>query len=563
MKQTDILIIGSGVAAAALSQRLLMSDPKAKILIIEAGTSVAMQDFKLWEDFLLTNVPPYDAYRDLAFPQRDFPGENQLVGDAPIEIKGARVLAMGGSTHHWGGWAFRMKPEDFQLKSKVLERDENVDAVRDCIDWPISYDDLEPFYCEAEHYIGVSGDSSDTTVRRSCDYPFTPFPYTLEDEAVGKAMRNLGYSYGNLPIARQGVTKDPSHRAPCQTTGTCKYCPFGARYAAANFLDFMRDHAKYENFEILTNCIVEEILMSSPEKATGISYVDKAGNLGEITAEKIIVAAGSIESAKLLLRSKGGNWQFGLGNPNENGFVGRNFITHPYFIFSGVMATNKRRLQPEMDFPTLCSRHFDSEEEQAKGKFILVNPSGSPVPSSSNMSSVSLASMMKNGYSRTQIEEALTGKIVVQLHGMVEFFSQYANRVENSIKRNHIGLIETRVTCNRDSGIKERIVDIESVVGRIFEKMGVTDISLSNYSWRADHAAAVCRMGKDASEAVVDSDLKIFGVENVYVLSNAVMPNIGCVNPTLTLTALSLRLGEHLGGKTEIDKSVYQLVGAV
>jgi choline dehydrogenase-like flavoprotein len=415
----------------------------------------------------------------------------------------------------------------------------NRDGVKDCIDWPIKYPDLEAYYSLAEEYIGVSGDSADKTVPRSKAYPFAPFPFSLQDKPVVQAMHELGYCYGNLPIARQGISDVPSHRAPCQTTGTCKYCPFGARYAAANFLNYMNSHEDFENFNIKANCIVEEILMSSKKIARGISYRNINGSeTGEILASRIIVAAGAIESAKLLLRSKADGWAYGLGNASEDGLVGRHFITHPYFIFQGTIPSNPLQLQPEMDFPTLCSRHFDSEQEQAKGKFIVVNPPGSP--------SLNLAKQMKNGSTKDQILKDLSGKNIVQLHGMVEFFSQKANRVNNCLKRNHLGLWETQVVCSRDSGIKERIVDIEAVVAKIFKKMGVSDVGLNVYSWRADHAASVCRMGKDESEGVVDSNLKIFGTDNVYVLSNAVFPSLGAVNPTLTLAALALRLGDHL-----------------
>jgi choline dehydrogenase-like flavoprotein len=301
----------------------------------------------------------------------------------------------------------------------------------------------------------------------------------------------------------------------------------------------MSNHESYDNFDIMTNCIVEEILMTAKNKACGISYRNRLGaETGEILAERVIVAAGAIESAKLLLRSKSGDWTYGLGNYVADGFVGRNFVFHPYFMFQGTMASNPLLLQPEMDFPTFCSRHFDTEAEQAKGKFILVNPPGP--------SSVKLADMLTKGQTKDQINQQLRGTTVVQLHGMVEFFSQSANRVSNCLKRNHLGLTETQVICNADEGVKERIVDIEEVVGKIFDGMGVSNLSLNTYSWRADHAASVCRMGRDESEGVVDKDLKIFGVDNVYVLSNAVFPSIGCVNPTLTLTALAIRLGRHL-----------------
>lgn len=254
----DTLIIGSGVAATALAQVLLTADANASILILEAGTRVKTKDFGLWENYLITGSLPYDAYKDMQYPQNDVPGENMSVGGTDLPLAGARVMTYGGSTIHWGGWSFRLKPEDFRLHSNTGTG----------VDWPFDYAHLEPYYSKAEAYIGVSGDSKDPTVPRSADYPFPAFPYTLEDKPLADALTALGIEFTHLPIARHGVTDTTSKQAPCQTTGTCKYCPFGARYAATNFLNDMVAWNDYPNFEVRTDVVVDEIQMSSKQRAS-------------------------------------------------------------------------------------------------------------------------------------------------------------------------------------------------------------------------------------------------------------------------------------------------------
>ena len=145
--KVDTLIIGSGVAAPVVSETLLAADPKASILILEAGTRVKTKDFGLWENYLITNKLPYEAYWDLPYPQKEFPGENNSIGQFDIPLNGARLFTYGGSTMHWGGWAFRLKPEDFELKARTGE----------ALDWPFAYTDLERFYCRAENHLAVSG----------------------------------------------------------------------------------------------------------------------------------------------------------------------------------------------------------------------------------------------------------------------------------------------------------------------------------------------------------------------------------------------------------------------
>jgi len=523
----DTVIIGSGVAASVISQKLLEQNPKASILMLEAGTRVKTKDFALWENYLVTGRLPYEGFRDLDYPQKDARGENASVGKTEIPLNGARVFAYGGSTHHWGGWSFRLKPEDFKPRSNTGKG----------ADWPISFDDIERYYCEAEHYLAVSGDSTDATVPRKADYPFPAFPLTLEDRPLAQAFDKLGISRSSMPIARRGISKVPSRHAPCQTTGTCKYCPFGARYVASNYLDDIRQWNDYPNFQVRLGAIVESILTSAKQTVAGVEYIDTTtGKSERVEARRIIVAAGTIESAKLLQRSRSTDWPDGLGN--ESDMVGRHFITHPYFIFTGEMPANPLKLQPEMNFPTLISRHFDSEAEQAAGKFLLVNPPD-PVP-------VSLVSKMQSGFSRKEIDDYINGPLQVQLHGMVEVFGEPQNRIENLNRRNHMGLLETSINYGADDKFLERMQSIKSKVQEIYGAMDAKLSKDATVSWRADHAASTCRMSADAASGVVDPNLMVHGTDNLFVCSNAVFPSLGAINPTLTLTALALRLGDHL-----------------
>jgi choline dehydrogenase-like flavoprotein len=226
----------------------------------------------------------------------------------------------------------------------------------------------------AEDYLAVSGDSDDKTVPRSAKFPFRPFPFTLEDRPLAEAFAKLNLSYGKMPIARRGVSDVPSRHAPCQTTGTCKYCPFGARYVASNYIDDLREWNDFPSFSVQLGAVAESLILDGKNRVAGVRYRDiGTGATAEIRAQRVIVAAGTIESAKLLLRSKSPEWPDGVGNGYK--LVGSYLITHPYFMFAGKRNGNPLKLQPEMNFPTLISRHFDSAEEQRKGgKFLLVNP---------------------------------------------------------------------------------------------------------------------------------------------------------------------------------------------
>lgn len=525
--KTGTLIIGSGVAATVVAQTILENNPGASILILEAGTRVKTKDYGLWENYLITGQLPYDPYKDLAYPQRDFPGENVSAGGTDVPLSGARVFAYGGSTLHWGGWSFRLKREDFVLQTKRKEM----------IDWPFAYEDLEPSYCRAEEHLAVSGDSDEPLLPRSKRYPFRPFPLTLEDKPVADAMDRIGVAYGHMPIARRGISATPSRHAPCQTTGTCKYCPFGARYAACNYLDDLREWHDYAGLSVKLGAVVQSITMAGKRRASGAVYWDReSGEMVTVEADRVIIAAGTIESAKLLLRSTPAEWTQGVGNDHD--LVGRHLITHPYFIFTATLPKNPDRLQAEMNFPTLVSRHFDSEAEQEKGKFVLVAP-----PETVGFS---IVQAMQRGLSRAQIDAGLVSANKIQLHGMIEVFGRPENRVTNLPDVNRVGLPMTVVDYTKDKGFDDRMTEVQAKVAAIFDAMGAPLTDKPSISWRADHAASLCRMSTDETQGVVDENLRVHGTDNLWVISNAVFPNLGAINPTLTLTALAFRLGDHL-----------------
>jgi choline dehydrogenase-like flavoprotein len=302
----------------------------------------------------------------------------------------------------------------------------------------------------------------------------------------------------------------------------------------------MREWNDHPNLTVKLGAIVQSLVMDGKRRVKGVRYWDReTGVEVEVEAKRVVIAGGAIESAKLLQRSQTDDWAQGVGNHHDQ--VGRHFITHPYFIFTATLPANPDKLQPEMNFPTLVSRHFDSPAQQGGGKFVLVAPPDGV--------SFSLAQRMQRGDTRKEIDAALLGSNKVQIHGMVETFGRFTNRVtnvENLRDVNRIGLPMTTVDYTKDDKFDARMDEIQKKVTTIFDAMGATQVNRSSISWRADHAASVTRMSKQERDGVVDPDLKVHGVDNLFVISNGVFPNLGAVNPTLTLAALAYRLGGHL-----------------
>ena len=528
------ILIGSGVAGATVAKTLLEADPDHSLLILEAGPRVVAKDRRSWWDYVISGRAAYAHCHDLPLPEarpdirdpRFEETENASVGPSTWLFQESRVMGFGGSTTHWGGWALRFKPEDFKLRS----------ATGRGADWPISYDDLEPYYCHAERLLSVAGDDDDDWTPRTRSYPLPRFEFTAADGPMIDAFRRLEIKYGTMPVARY---------RKCMTTGTCKYCPLGARFAAAYVLDELSESPFYRNLEIRTRCPVTGLLHDRKNRIVGVRYLDCAtGRSHEIRGERFVVCSGTIESPKLLLRSRSRAWPFGVGNDLD--LVGRNVISHTLIYALGKSDGNPNRYQQELDFPVLMSRHYDTPENQRDGKLFLFRDRTYP--------GTRLAQMMIGGATKDAILKVVEGPAVWSLQGFMEEFANPDNRVELGDGLNRLGLPQTRVRFARADGFEEAAEVRLGWMRKVIEEMGLGEIECKVTTVRGDHAAATCRMAKTPEEGVVDENLAVFGVDNLYICSNAVFPSGAAVNPTLTITALSIRLGEHLAGRPVVGR---------
>ena len=250
-----------------------------------------------------------------------------------------------------------------------------------------------------------------------------------------------------------------------------------------------------------------------------------------------MVAAGTFESAKLLMRSTSTFWPKGAGN--DACLVGHYIITHPYFIYTGARAKNPLRLQPEMDFPTLVLRHFDTPKEQPDGKFILVNPPDTVL--------VQLAAKMQAGFTRSELDAYPIANS--QSSSMEWWKSSAITRIPLQTYRGGITLVCVR----RASTTLRMSVQESNGSDQVSGSKGLCRYGMYAYGrcecvMASRSRCSTCRMSLDPSHGVVDKYLCVHGTDNLFVCSNAVFPSIGAINPTLTLTALALRLGDHLNG---------------
>jgi choline dehydrogenase-like flavoprotein len=517
-REFDYIVVGSGVAATLVCDRLLENNPLSSILVLEAGERIPSRNRRSWWDLVLSRATPYSRTYD-----DDTDGsatqESYTAGGVPWGFRESRVRAFGGSTMHWGGWALRFQEEDFECRTRT-----GFGA-----DWPFGYSTLEPWYDLAEQALGVGGDHQDEGPPRTGHYPLPAYVWSAHEANLATGFESIGLKPGHMPIARF---------KRCITTGTCKYCPVGARYSAQDQLDALLANPANRNIELLTSAPARR-LVAERNRVVGVEHFDPAAGDWVVThGEKVIVCAGTYESTKLLLASTSPLWPAGIGNRHDQ--VGRYIVTHLLFSAEGEHRSNRRRLFQEYDFPTLMSRTWDNPDNQPFGKLFVFNNRALP--------RIDFAAHMIEGKTAAQIEAITKGKHKAGLSAFIEEFGDAENRLTIAKGEGQFKLPKTRISFSRRSPpeFMARVKATQAKLSECLKFLGYVPTEVREENPRGDHASGTCRMGLSPDASVTNGDLRVHGVDNLFVCSNAALPNAAAVNPTLTLAALALRLGTRL-----------------
>ncbi|MGI0117726.1 GMC oxidoreductase [Zooshikella sp. RANM57] len=510
MYKKTAIVIGSGVAGTFIATQLLQHKLYKKVIMLEAGPEFKMGDYGQWLHYVTGGSAPYESHYDT---EEDFTAK----GTQPWYLNGSRIFGKGGSTLHFGGWLPRFKPEDFELHQNTGRG----------IDWPFSYDELEPYYCEAETYLGVTGDSHNQNPPRSRPFPYDAAPYPLVAKPFIEAFETLGFSYQHLPITRYG--KAENGHGKCLTVGTCNYCPVDGKF---NGMQPFRTLEPQSNFELRLESPVIKLLMSAQDTVQGVSYYDiKQQRVKHLEGDAVFICSGALEAPKLLLNSRNKFWPQGIGNNHD--LVGRYLSANPFFYAAG-QTTSANDYQCELGFPTFASRHFDSKAFQAQGKFFMAMDNDS--------ARIDFVTSMLAGKSPEAIQAEVSGQKTLQLFGNLEPLSYWENRVYPDKEWTKHFLPKTIIDTPKamyDPNIADFYVEQMRVILR---KMGLDNIHTGTYPQRGDHAACTCRMSDAPEQGVVNTDFTVHGINNLFMLSNAILPTLPAANPTLTLIAMGYKM---------------------
>lgn len=524
--EAEACVVGSGVAGGVVSQELLDAGV-GSVLMLEAGGQVPMRDSRTWYDYVLrTDFDPFSEYGVSDDPA--------AYNEGPDHYLQRQIRLRGGSTVHWEGHCPRLKPEDFRLRSSVGQGE----------DWPLSYEELEPFYARAEATLRVSGDATDAGhPPRSGAFPLPALPYQRCNQTFLDAMEDLGFSTMHRPMARN--TRAIDAMPQCQAIGTCRYCPIGGRFTGDQLIDRL---ALNPRFHLATGAVVERLDPQAGHRMGRARVLEPAtGRSYDVVAPLFVVCAGGLETPKLLLRSHSSRHADGLGN--SAGLVGAFLTSHVGSFRLGIRKNSEGLMDELLEFDTIVSRHFDDEANQAVGKFMLHHHMRvAPGPTDISGQRHWLRNLMMNGMGAEEVHSRLRGSVCHIVRASIEQFPERGNSIVNSTRRDRLGLPESRLHYAFGDHAKRATALAMERCDEVLEAMGCTTVSSVYAPSMHQHAhdMGTCRMSASPESGVVDLDLRLYGTDNVYVCSSAVFPTGGAANPTLTIVALAHRLGAHL-----------------
>jgi choline dehydrogenase-like flavoprotein len=550
-KTSDVCVIGSGAGGGMAAK--ILTEGGLSVVLLEAGPPVHPEkDFKMF-------MWPYDLpHRGVGVGGKaaenfgEFLAPNgawKIEGEPYISAPGTnfqwfRSRIVGGRTNHWGRIALRFAPVDFKSRTR--------DGIGE--DWPITYEDLSPYYDKVESYIGVFG--TNENVPSAPDGVFLPPPKPRCSEVlIKKACDKLNITC--IPARLAVLTKPINGRPPCHYCGQCgRGCVTASNFSSSQVL--IPPAMQTGRLTMVTGAMAREILVGPDGKATGVSYIDKATKTERrVSARAVVVAASACESARLLLNSKSNLFPDGLAN--SSGQVGRNLTDS---VGSGGWGyVPQMEKMPPHNHDGTGGMHmyipwwkYDRKNDFPRGYHIEFG-GGREMPGAgmfddvleeSEGYGVELKRTCRKQYG-TGIGFAGRGEMVPNPDTYCEIDPTIVDQYGIPVLKFHFKWSEYEIRQAKDMQETFKAI-IEAMGGEYKTK---TDID-GPYAFGIEaggkiiHEVGTARMGADPKTSVLNSYCQAHDVKNLFVTDGAPLVTNPDKNPTLTIMALSWRASDYL-----------------
>lgn len=548
----DICVIGSGAGAGPV----IYEAAKAgfSVLVLEKGPWFKTNDFRKDEIANSRRSVYTPNLKDEQHVIEDLDENGNWIAKSTFETgrdfwKGNVV---GGSSNFMSGYFHRMKPKDFRLLSEYGPiKGANI------VDWPITYDDLEPYYSKVEEVVGISGrvvNHSSQEPRSNDDFPFPPLAENVVSTWIDKAAENLNYKA--VPIPRAILSQPKDKRQNCSYSNYCGSYGCATDAKGSSRAALINLALETGNCEIIAQAKVFKLETDGNFKIIKAWYYDSSGNKQFIEAQLFVVAARAEETSRLLLMSK--NDEFPNGLANNSGQVGKNLIFSAggtgsgQFYYDDLSPEDEANLKlPGLFVNRSLHQWYEIEDDQfgqkAKGgmvDFLFEHANG--VSKSVRQKYDSNGSLIYG----TPLKEKLKNYFTRQRRLRFEVFADWLPNDNCFVSldpevKDKWGDPVTRIRIGHHDHDLKVGAYLAKKAEQLMEEMGAKNIrSAIDGSPPANLISGGCRFGDNPKKSVLDKNCKAHDVENLYVTDGSFMPTGGSVTYTWTIYANSFRVAD-------------------
>lgn len=532
----DVCVIGTGAGGGVMARELTAAG--FRVVALQRGPYLRNQDFVSDDELRavrLFSPDQIESWRPTA--------------DSPTETGRFSYVAhcVGGTMTIWAGWNWRFRPDEF----RVLSTEGPVPGVS-LADWPIQYEELEPYYERAEWDFGVSGDAGANLFGppRKRGFPNPPVPERTAARRFGIGGAKLGYHPFPTPMAIN--TQPYGSRAGCLYGGACSGfgCPVGAK---ATTLSVAIPGAEATGLlDLRPNSLAFEITLGKHGYARSVRYLDQETRRErEVFARHIVVAGNAIGTPHLLQMSMSGAFPDGLGN--SSGLVGRNLMFHAVVQVSYVIDEPAHGFAGLETHKAIDDLHpSDPSRGFIRGGVVIEANFPQKLP-------LSYALVSHSGYRKgapvwgRDFKDYLRKfPRVAGAAALLEDLPMEENRIDLDPRVNDAyGLPVPRITHRQHPNdlamaawYEKRLLEIAEAAGGQESWVPIT-VSEDRPMKGGSHLMGTCRMGNDPERSVVDRWCRSHDVPNLWIVDGSVFPTSAGYNPTLTILANAYRVADH------------------
>jgi choline dehydrogenase-like flavoprotein len=498
----DVIIIGTGAGGGTLLHRLAPSGKR--ILVLERGP------------FLPRAKDNWDYFGSFRYYSK----ETMFNRDGG-EIHPGMCYHVGGNTKVYGAALFRLREKDFE----AFRHHDGVSP-----EWPLKYRDWEPYYTRAEELYQVHGQAGadPTDPWRSQEYPFPPISHEPRIAEVFADLKARGLKPYPAPMGIR-LNEAAMHLSPCIRCDTCDGYPCMVHAKSDADVIGVRPSLPKPNVTLLTEAKVLRLNTSPSGRDVTSVIADVKGERMVFAADVVVVACGAVNSAALLLRSA--NEQHPSGLANRSGLVGRNLMKH---VLGSLVAVSTEKVNRTKFPKTMAVNDFYWGEPGYAFPMGNVQLMGRSALEGIRSQAAQFAPLTPEEVAEHAIEWWLTtedlpdpnNQVRVNGSGIVIDYTENNGPAFNRLLNSWTNILKE--IDSRATGVK---------TGYFPTKMPMHSLG---------HQVGTCKFGKDAQTSVLNLDCRAHDMDNLYVVDGSFFVSSGAVNPTLTIVANALRVGDHL-----------------